>query len=445
MERKEFLHTVQTFIEQNHLFTKNDKILVGVSGGVDSMTLIQTLYELEYEVAIAHCNFMLRGDESDGDQNFVVKYAHSRSIPIHVCSFDTRAVAQERKISIEMAARELRYEWFETVCTLNNYTKIAIAHNQNDSIETFFINLLRSAGIKGLTGIPKTNGKVVRPLLAVSRQDIESFASHSSLNYRVDSSNLANDYLRNKIRNIILPELQAISPNCLQAVSTSMSHMQQAHALYSSAIAEKRNLCCSPTDNGFVIDESKLLGQEYASTLLYEFLYPYGFNPTVISQIFDSFGTQAGKTFEADEYIALHDRNCLFVERKQGAEQELIQVQECGAYQLQNEILRFTSIPRGEFVLDKNRSVACVDYDKLTFPLQLRMWRQGDSFVPFGMKGRKKVSDFLIDEKVPLLQKQHVLVLESAGEIVWVVGHRISQLFAVTDKTKTVGKFSLER
>ena len=256
---------------------------------------------------------------------------------------------------------------------------------------------------------------------------------------------MANDYLRNKIRNIILPELQAISPNCLQAVSTSMSHMQQAHALYSSAIAEKRNLCCSPSDNGFVIDESKLLGQEYASTLLYEFLYPYGFNPTVISQIFDSFGTQAGKTFEADEYVALHDRNCLFVERKQGAEQELIQVQECGAYQLQNGILHFATIPHSEFVLDKNRSVACVDYDKLTFPLQLRVWQQGDSFVPFGMKGRKKVSDFLIDEKVPLLQKQHVLVLESAGEIVWVVGHRISQLFAVTDKTKTVGKFSLER
>ena len=196
-------------------------------------------------------------------------------------------------------------------------------------------------------------------------------------------------------------------------------------------------------DNGFVIDESKLRAQEHASTLLYEFLYPYGFNPTVISQIFDSIGTQAGKTFEADEYIALHDRNCLFVERKQTKEQDTILIQKCDTYQLQNGKLHFTAIPHNEFALDKNRMVACVDYEKLIFPLLLRVWRQGDSFVPFGMKGRKKVSDFLIDEKVPLLQKQHVLVLESAGEIVWVVGHRISQLFAVTDVTKTVGKFSL--
>lgn len=445
MERKEFLHTVQTFIEQNRLFTKNDRILVGVSGGVDSITLVQTLYELGYEVAIAHCNFMLRGDESDGDQNFVVEYANARSIPIHVCSFETRSVAQERKISVEMAARELRYEWFETVCTLNTYTKIAIAHNQNDSIETFFINLLRSAGIKGLTGIPKINGMVVRPLLAVTRQDIEAFALQSSLSYRVDSSNLANDYLRNKIRNIILPELQAIAPNCLQAVSTSMAHMQQAHALYSGAVAEKQKLCCSPTDNGFVIDESKLLAQEFASTLLYEFLYPYGFNPTVISQIFDSIGTQAGKTFEAEEYVALHDRNCLFVERKRTVGQDSILIQQPGTFELQNGVLHFSAIPCGEFELDKSRSVACVDYEKLTFPLLLRVWRQGDSFVPFGMNGRKKVSDFLIDEKVPLLQKQHVLVLESNGEIVWVVGHRVSQLFAITEHTKSVAKFVLER
>ena len=282
----EFIQKIQSTIETNHLFTKDDTILVGVSGGVDSMTLVQSLYELGYSVAIAHCNFNLRGDESDGDQDFVVAYANAKKIPIHVCSFDTKKTASERKISIEMAARDLRYEWFETVCRLNGYTKVAIAHNQNDSVETFFINLLRSAGLKGLTGIPMTNGNVVRPMLNVSRAEIEAFAKLRQLHYRVDSTNLSNNYMRNKIRNLILPEIQKIAPNCMDAITTSMSHLQQAHAVYSQAMDGKKTMCCTSNTRGFAVDELKLLQQDNSQTLLYEILYPCGFNTDVISQRF---------------------------------------------------------------------------------------------------------------------------------------------------------------
>lgn len=445
MDRAEFLHTVQASIERHNLFTKDDRILVGVSGGVDSMTLVQSLYELGYSVAIAHCNFNLRGEESDGDQQFVAAYANVKKIPIHVCSFDTRAVAHERKISIEMAARDLRYEWFETVCQLNGYTKLAIAHNQNDSVETFFINLLRSAGLKGLSGIPIVNGQVVRPLLEVSRKDIEDFASQSRLAFRVDSSNLGNDYLRNKIRNGIIPKLQEFSPNCLFSITASMSHLKQSYAIYNQLIEEKKMECCTVTSNGFVIDETALLRQKHASTLLFEFLYPCGFNSTVVSRIFETIGTQSGKRFESDDYVVVHDRNCLCVERKQAVEQSAVMISgKEELYELPQFDLHCSFCEKADFRLNKNRCVASLDLQKLKFPLIIRPWHSGDSFVPFGMSGRKKVSDFLIDEKVPLLQKQRVTVLESDGEIVWVVGYRISHLFAVTDETQHVAQFTLK-
>lgn len=439
MERTEFLQKIQTTIADNNLFTKEDAILVGVSGGVDSMTLIQSLYELGYSVAIAHCNFKLRNAESDGDQDFVVNYANANKIPIHVCSFDTKTVAQERKVSVEMAARDLRYEWFDMVCRLNNYTRLAIAHNQNDSIETFFINLLRSAGIKGLTGIPMRNGQIVRPLLNVSRAEIEEFARQSLLSYRVDSTNLGTDYMRNKIRNIILPELQQIAPNCIDAITTSMSHIQEGYAIYQSAIESARNECCQIQDNGFVIREDVLMQQERPQTLLFEFLYPYGFNPDVIQQILNSFSSQSGKRFESETYIAVHDRNRLFVERKSAVNTDEIVID---AVTKQVEVggrtISFAVRKRADFTLRREASVASLDMSKLQFPLVLRTWKNGDSFVPFGMKGRKKISDFLIDEKIPLSKKSQVQVLVSNDEIVWVVGLRISQIFAIDEGTEEV-------
>lgn len=439
MEHSEFLQRIQTTIETNQLFTHDDKILVGVSGGVDSIVLIQSLFELKYNVAIAHCNFKLRSDEADGDQMFVENYARVRNIPIHVCSFDTLAIAKERKESIEMTARNLRYDWFATVCKLDSYTKVAIAHNQNDSVETFFINLLRSAGLKGLTGIPMKNGNVVRPLLDVSRAEIEHFAKERELTYRVDSTNLTNDYTRNKIRNIILPELLKIAPFCMNSISDSLHYLREAYSIYTEAIEAKKMLCCEKTENGIVVDERRLLQEKDASTLLYEILYPFGFNSDVIQQIFKTFGSQSGKRFESETSVVTHDRNKLFVEAKCSENVVEQQIDDSTAeVECVQKILSFRMLNRTDFTLKKDASVASLDFAKLTFPLTLRGWKNGDSFVPFGMKGRKKVSDFLIDAKIPLSQKQHILVLESDGEIAWVVGLRISQKFAIDDKTEVV-------
>ncbi len=440
MDRVGFLQRIKTTILENQLFSiEHDTILVGVSGGVDSISLLKTLLDLKCSVAVAHCNFNLRGEESDGDQAFVENFAKKYSIPIHVRSFNTTEYANEKKISIEMAARDLRYDWFETLCALYGYSHIAIAHNQNDSIETFFINLMRASGLKGLSGIPIKNGKIVRPFSMVSRREIEDFARVSNLSYRVDSSNLTNDFVRNKIRNIILPELQNISANSLNAISESIEFLRDSYSVYNQAIDEFRTKICSEIENGFVIDEKRLIEQKNAKTILFEILHPYGFNSDVISQILQSFSSQSGKKFESTTHIAIHDREKLFVTKINQKEQLDFAISETDTLVSNDDLkLEICCVNKSNFILQRDASIAAFDFQKLQFPLVIRRWKQGDSFVPFGMKGRKKVSDFLTDIKVPLHQKNSAYVLESAGEIAWIVGYRISDVFAVTDSTQMV-------
>ncbi len=435
-----FLDKIQITIEQNNLFSMaTDEVLVGVSGGADSMVLVDSLRQLGCKIAIAHCNFKLRGQESDGDQTFVEEYAQKYHIPIHICSFETATVAKEQKISIEMAARNLRYDWFEILCQLHGYTCIAIAHNQNDSIETFFINLLRSAGLRGLQGIPIRNGKVIRPLLEVTRKEIEAFAQEQQITFRTDSSNLTNDYVRNKIRNIILPELQQISPNCVRSITTSMNYLQSSYSLYQEHIALLKDNCCKQTENGLEINEQLILQQTESQTLLFEILHNYGFNSDTISQIYEVLTLQSGKTFESATHKAIHDRNTLYVVEKDvvALEPEKISAP-YGSYHFANKTITLSVAEKDACPICKDKNVAMLDYDKLTFPLTLRLWKQGDVFVPFGMKGKKKISDFLINEKLSLIQKQSVAVLESDGQIIWVVGMRISQDFAIEKDTKQV-------
>lgn len=440
MDRDSFLQKVRTTITENQLFSiEHDTILVGVSGGVDSISLIQALIDLKCSVAIAHCNFNLRGDESDGDQAFVENFAKKHSIPIHIRSFNTIDYANERKVSIEMAARDLRYEWFNTLCTLHEYSNIAIAHNQNDSIETFFINLMRASGLKGLSGIPIKNGKIVRPFSTISRAEIEEFAHLSNLSYRIDSSNLTNDYVRNKIRNIILPELQKISSNSLNSISESIDFLRESYSIYNQAIDNVRSKVCCETESGFYIDEKKLLTHVNAKTILFEIMHPFGFNTDVISQMMQAFSSQSGKKFESATHTAIHDRDKLFVTKITKKKQLKVSIFQTDTTIALNDLnLTICCFDIKDFSLQRDASVAALDVQKLQFPLMLRYWQQGDSFIPFGMKGRKKVSDFLTDIKVPLHKKDTVLVLESAGEIVWVVGYRISDSFAVTNSTQNV-------
>ncbi len=440
MMNTNFLEKVKSTIEKNKLFSiENDQILVGVSGGIDSMVLLDSLNQLHCKIAVAHCNFKLRGVDSDGDQTFVERYATSHKIPIHICSFETSEVARQQKISIEMAARNLRYDWFETLCKLHGYSHIAIAHNQNDTIETFFINLLRSAGLRGLQGIPIKNGKIVRPLLDTTRNEIEEYSTSHSILYRTDFTNYSNDYVRNKIRNIVIPEIKKVSPSCIDAISTSITYLQSAYSLYQDQIEKIKKDCCRETEKGLEVDEQKVLAQNESKTILFEILHPFGFNTDIISQIYEVLTQQSGKTFDSGQYKAIHDRNMLFIVRKtiEDVEPVSITVPE-GTYSLLGTTIHVSLVDRKSVEIIRDKSIAMLDFDEISFPITLRVWQQGDSFAPFGMKGRKKISDFLINEKVPLVEKDSISVLEVGGKIAWVVGMRISQDFAITEKTEKV-------
>lgn len=437
----ELFHThIRHTILSNDLFApQHDTLLVGVSGGVDSMVMLHTLHSLGCKLHIAHCNFMLRNQESNDDEALVIQYAQTLSIPISTIQFNTREYATQHHISIEMAARDLRYTWFKKISAEYNCTKIIVAHNQNDSIETFFINLLRGSGIKGLQGIPMKNGTIVRPLLTTTRAQIEAYAKQNNITYRTDSSNLENDYVRNKIRNKVLPLLQQIAPDAQQAIATSMQNLQQTYAVYKHTILTELQQITENTPNGCIINEQALLQHQHSPALAFELLHPYGFNSDVIQQIIASFGSQSGKQFESPSHKAIHDRNTLYIEARKHSKNF------CKTIPLAQSTIQ---TPYGEFIctinnvndihIQKNRNTAYLDADKLSQELTLRPWKPGDSFVPFGMYGTKKVSDYLIDEKVPLHTKQDVLVLQSNNDIVWLVGYTIHNSYAITNNTKRV-------
>ena len=446
--KKNTIHTkIIESIEKHNLFSiTNDSILIGVSGGVDSMVLLDCLQKLNYKVSIAHCNFNLRGKESDDDEKFVGEYAQKNNITFHKASFNTKQYAKEHKSSIEMAARELRYEWFESLCKEFSYSKIAIAHNQNDTIETFFINLLRSSGIKGLQGIPIQNGNIVRPLLSVSRTEIETYAKDNKISFRIDSSNLTNDYVRNKIRNIILPAFSEIQESANDSFYTSIGHLEQAFTVYDSTIQNIIPTIITKTEHGITIDENLLMKHDFASTILFEILHPFGFNSDTISQIFESFNTQSGKQFESDSHIALHDRNKLLIQKKNienNTFEHLINEDFPNKITIPLGTISISKTSKKSIQIDANKKNAYLDFNKLSFPLKIRNWEPGDSFMPFGMKGNKKVSDFLIDEKISILEKQKILVIESNNDIVWIVGQRISQKYAISDLTTDVLLFEI--
>jgi len=439
---------IRNTIESNYLCNKvSDSLLIGVSGGIDSMVLLHILHSLEYKIAIAHCNFNLRGSESDLDQNLVELFAKQNNIPIHIQSFNTNLIAEETNSSIEMVARELRYNWFQELCNSNNYTKIVIAHNENDTIETFFINLLRGSGIKGLLGIPMINGIIIRPMLSIQRTDIEEYATKNTIPFRTDSSNLENKYIRNKIRNIIIPELEKISTNSQNSITTTISHLSDVYKIYTSVIKQQIPTVCKKTAQGISIDEKKLCEFEYGQTLLFEILNPLGFNSDTISQVYISFNTQSGKQFESPSHIAIHDRNTLYIEsRISNTKAFQISIKDTFPQTISTPIgnIKITSQDFKPFEINKNKNFALVDYDQLIFPLTIRTWKPGDIFKPFGMKGNKKVSDFLIDEKVPIHKKEDVLVIESGDSIVWLVNYRISQDFCIREKTKSAVTFEFQ-
>lgn len=420
-------YDVQRFIEEKDLFNLHDKVLVALSGGADSVALLRILLSLGYTCECAHCNFHLRGLESDRDESFVRQLCEEHSIPLHVTHFDTSAYAKEHHLSIEMAARELRYEWFEQIRKEIGASVIAVAHHRDDSVETFLLNLMRGAGINGLKGIPVKNGYIVRPLLSVSREGILDYLQSIKQDYVTDSTNLEDEYMRNKIRLNILPLMKEMNPSVMETIQETTFRLSEVASIYQQdrmeAIAHKVTFL-SP--EMFRISLTDILEDVAPISLLHEVLSPKGFNASQIRDIYRSLSSsQSGKRFFTTEWEVLRDREYLWIQKK-------------GSSQLIPELI-IEEIERTlSFVIPRDKHIACLDADLLNHPLTIRKWEKGDKFVPLGMNGKKKVSDYLTDKKFSLFQKENQYVVCSGEDIIWLVNERSDHRYRITDSTQRI-------
>lgn len=433
------LHKVQQYILENNLPQSPARLVVGVSGGADSVALLQVLLALGYDCVLAHCNFSLRGSESDRDEAFVAALAKTYSLPYYNIVFDTKAYAREKSISIEMAARDLRYAWFEQLRVEQYAAAIAVAHHANDVVETFLMNMVRGTGIRGLTGIKPQQGKIVRPFLGVARTEIETYLQEQNLAYVTDSSNLELDYTRNKYRNSIIPQLEELNPSLRNTILQEIKILNEVYTLYNVKIEELKASSMQECAEGIALDIPQLKQQPALSSVLYECLCVYGFGADMMPQVLNLIDAPTGKQLFSNTHLLLKDRNRLLLSSLKSDSPEEVYYIYPDTLSLEFPFpLQMEELSVEGLAIDKSSTHAYLDFEKLQFPLKLRKWQAGDSFVPFGMKGRKKVSDFLIDAKISSLQKQSVWVLDSGNEIVWLMGFRLAANYAVSSYTSKV-------
>ena len=446
---------VETFIRQQHLLQSDGRYLVALSGGADSVCLLLVLKQLGYFVEAIHCNFHLRGEESDRDELFCKNLCAEKQIPLHLVHFDTREYAQLHKVSIEMAARQLRYHHFASLCHDLGFDGVCVAHHQDDVAETVLMNLIRGTGIKGLSGIkPKIQQRlrvgakagipipltVIRPLLCVTRDEIEHFLKGIGQNYVTDSTNLVPDVLRNKIRLQVLPLLDEIAPSASRNIVETAENVAFAEEFLDQAVS---GMMEELKEEGS-IPVSKIKS-EY---LLFRILSDYGFTSVQIKQIYAHLDAPTGTEFRSESHILVFDRGRLLIEEVEKNPFHEMRIPEEGTYILDETAkLRIERMPKPEgFEIPRSSDVIALDADILQMPLTVRLPKEGDRFTPFGMQGSKLVSDFLTDQKLSLLEKRRqLIILDSTGRILWVVGLRPDNHFRITDSTRTILRLSIEK
>lgn len=423
------------------------KMLVALSGGADSVALLHMLVKQGVSCVVAHCNFHLRGAESDRDEAFVRTLCGRLGVECVVKHFDTTGYAAQTKQSIEMAARELRYRWFDELLEQHDLPCVAVAHHADDNVETFVLNLVRGTGIRGLCGMKKTNGQVVRPLLGCSREYIESYCTIHGLDYVTDSTNNSDDYTRNRIRHHIVPVMKEMNPSFLETMNANMSRLESVYNLFRRQYANFVGRAVVETPSGFAVGREELSTLDEMELFLFELLHGVGFTSDSVEKIADCVREQRyGRQFDSREYRLLVDRTGLIVSRKEETSENFDYEIAEGTEALEEPIkMKLTKIDVDDtLVLSRSMTLVHLDYDKLTFPLVLRRWRRGDTFTPIGMKGAKKLSDFFVDIKMNRYEKEQTwLLVTSADEIVWVVGRRISDKVKYTGKTKRILQIEL--
>lgn len=437
------LKKLNDFIEQHRLFNRDSPLLVALSGGIDSVALVHLLKAANYKFAIAHCNFQLRA-EANADEEFCRQLAIACKTAFYTVRFNTQQYADTNKISIQMAARDLRYQWFEQVRQQNNYTCIALAHHQNDTIETILLNLVRGTGIAGLHGILPKNNNLVRPLLCFTRKEIEKIVRDNDLKYVEDSSNASVKYARNKLRHEVVPRLKEINPSLEQTFEKNLEHFRELEQLLEIRVAEAKKQIFSYQEDEIHISVDGVKKLAPQRLLLFNLLQDYGFNETVIDDVIASLDKHSGRTFESvTGNVIVLDRGQLVLTKqiKRLAPINILPDERALSYgDLKLGILHDDT----PIVIKDNPWAVSVDRDKLIYPLTMRHWQQSDYFCPLGMRGKKKLSDFFVGQKIPVHKKNTIpLLVNGNGEVIWVGGLRLDERYKVTDKTKKVTIFEL--
>lgn len=433
-----FLKSFETFIKKEQLFAPSDRLLVALSGGVDSIVLVHLLHAAGYKPALAHCNFQLRGQASNEDADFVTAFANEYNLELHLKAFDAKAYAAEQKLSTQVAARELRYEWFGKLMQTHDYMHLLTAHHANDQVETMLYNLTKGTGIAGLRGIPLKHDPLRRPLLFAEREDIEVYAKAHQLAWREDASNQDDKYSRNKLRHHVIPELKQINLGLEQTMRQNSRRFEALEKLLLHTVQLIRTQHLTEANGCHSLALNWYNETEGGLAILIEILKPFGLNADQCFSIGESIATQAiGKQFHTAAHTLALDRDCLLITPADDMTfSESVTLEDQKA-----------STPYADFTLTiaeaggnwpKDKDAACLDADLVQFPLKIRNWKQGDSFYPLGMKGKKKLSDFMIDEKIPVNLKLRVALFESGNDIILVAGYRIDERYKITSKTKRI-------
>lgn len=438
------LQQFKDFISKHHLFTHDSRILLAVSGGKDSVLMFHLFNAIGVKFGVAHCNFNLRADEAQRDENFVKLLCSSFQIPFYVTHFDTKKYANENRISTQMAARTLRYKWFEEIRIAEGFDFIALAQHQNDAVETVLINLLRGTGIAGLHGILPKRAHLIRPLLFLNSVEIGKIITENSLDYVEDSSNLSTNYARNKLRLQVLPHLKEINPNLEHTFAQNINRFAELETFLNIQVEKLANKILTKKDNAIYILIDEILELNPQKLLMFELLKPYQFNESVIEEILGALKGPTGKVFLSNSHQAVINRAELIISQIEPSAENHHFIHS------KDESITFKAFKLTLFYADHLnfeavKHKAYLDRDYLIFPLILRNWQQGDKFIPLGMRNFKKISDYFIDEKVPLhLKNRTPILVNGNGEIIWVVGMRQDNRYKLTKATKKVAIFELK-
>lgn len=432
----EFIESFRSFIAQHHLFSSRDRLLIAVSGGVDSAVLCELCHQAGYTFEIAHCNFQLRGEESLRDEKFVQALGEKYQVKVWVRHFDTAQYASSNKLSVQEAARELRYHWFKELLQENDLSFLLTAHHLDDSIETSLMNFFKGTGIAGLRGILPRQGRIIRPLLFAGKQELHEFALSQSLQWVEDSSNESDKYTRNYFRHQVIPFIQKIYPGVEKNLAQNLSRFRDTELLYQQALEWHKKKLLTVKGNEVHIPVLKLQQAVPFTTVLYEIIHAFGFSSSQTNEVAALLESDSGRYVQSSTHRIIRNRAWLVIVPVKTGEASVIPIEKTGQYDFPGGNLELLLTKNGKAGTAIN--IACLDAASIRFPLILRPWKTGDYFYPLGMTKKKKLARFFIDQKLSLPEKENTWVLEMDKKIVWVVGRRIDDRFKVRETTKEV-------